>query len=124
LQAIQLAPKIYNISANNSFHLRLGKEEEVRVRITMSVQSMTSITTQKKTFIHQENQENGLAEETTYEECYLYFMQNFMNMVIQPINQLEAEYKTITEIYDVMLTVKNGFKDHIKDKFYGFSSVV
>jgi hypothetical protein len=52
------------------------------------------------------NQEDELAEETTYEECYLYFMQNFMNMVIQPlvqpIKQLEAEYTTATEIYDVI----------------------
>jgi hypothetical protein len=32
-------------------------------------------------------------------------------MVIQPIKQLEAEYMTVTKIYDVMLFVK--------DKFYG-----
>jgi hypothetical protein len=69
-------------------------------------------------FIH--NKEDGLAEETTYEECYLYFMQNLMNMVIQSIKQLEAEYTTLTEIYDIMLSVKKGLKDHIKDKFYGF----
>jgi hypothetical protein len=47
-------------------------------------------------------------------------MQNFMNMVIQPIKQLEAEYTTVTEIYDFMLSVKKGRKDRIKDKFYGF----
>jgi hypothetical protein len=29
-------------------------------------------------------------------------------MVIQPNKQLEAEYTTITEIYDVMLSVKKG----------------
>jgi hypothetical protein len=55
------------------------------------------------TLIH--NQEDELAEETTYEECYLYFMQNLMNMVIQPIKQFEAEYTTVTEIYNVMLSV-------------------
>jgi hypothetical protein len=70
------------------------------------------------TFI--QNQEDGLADETTYEECYLYFMQNFMNMVIQPIKQLEAEYTTVTEIYDIMLSVEKGLKDRIRDKFYGF----
>jgi hypothetical protein len=69
------------------------------------------------TFIH--NQEDGLFEETTY-ECYFYFMQNFMNMVIQPIKQLKAEYTTVTEFYDVMVSVKKGLKDRIKDKFYGF----
>jgi hypothetical protein len=47
-------------------------------------------------------------------------MQNFMNMVIQPIKQLEAEYTTVTEIYDVMLSVKKDPKHRIKDKFYGF----
>jgi hypothetical protein len=47
-------------------------------------------------------------------------MQNFMNMVIQPIKQLEADYTTIIEIYDVMFSVKRGLTDHIKDKFYGF----
>jgi hypothetical protein len=43
-----------------------------------------------------------------------------MNMVIQSIKQLEAEYTTFTGIYDVMLSVKKGLKDRIKDKFYGF----
>jgi hypothetical protein len=57
----------------------------------------------------------------TYKECYLYFLQNSMNMGIQPIKQLEAEYTTFTEFYDVMLSVKKGLKDLIKDKFYCFS---
>jgi hypothetical protein len=41
-------------------------------------------------------------------------------MVIQPIKQLEAEYTTVTEIYDNMLSVKKGLEGRIKDKFYGF----
>jgi hypothetical protein len=45
----------------------------------------------------------------------LYFMQNFMNMAIQPIRQLEAKYTTVTD--DVMLSVKKGLKDRIKDIF-------
>jgi hypothetical protein len=43
-----------------------------------------------------------------------------MNMGIQPIKQLEAEYTTFTEIYDVLFSVKKGLKDRIKDKFHGF----
>jgi hypothetical protein len=42
-----------------------------------------------------------------------------MNMVIQPIKQLEAEYTTVTETYDVILSVKKGLKDCKKDKFNG-----
>jgi hypothetical protein len=30
------------------------------------------------------------------------------------------KYTTVTETYDVMLSVKKGLKDRIKDKFYGF----
>jgi hypothetical protein len=47
-------------------------------------------------------------------------MQNFMTMVIHPIKQLEAEYTTVTKIYDVMLSVKKCLRDRIKDKFYSF----
>jgi hypothetical protein len=41
-------------------------------------------------------------------------------MVIQSIEQLEAEYTTVTKSYVVMLSVKKSLKDRRKDKFYGF----
>lgn len=68
------------------------------------------------------DQENEVADDNnlTLNECYLYFVHNFMNVFQESIKLLENDRIQSTEVYSIMLRLRESIQTKVADEFFRF----
>jgi hypothetical protein len=59
------------------------------------------------------------SESLTLAECFIHFVQQFMNIFLPSLNILQNDKTQCTQIYTEMTIVRNKLKSRIDNKFYG-----
>jgi len=58
------------------------------------------------------------SESLTLAECFIYFVQQFMNIFLPSLNILQNDKTQCTQIYTEMTIVRNKLKSRIENKYY------
>lgn len=61
----------------------------------------------------------SLSAKITLQECYLYFIHHYMNMLTEAILLLEKNTVTATELHPIMKNIKDKVESRLHDEFYG-----
>jgi hypothetical protein len=71
-------------------------------------------------FIKDQSSEISSEDDLTFPECYIYFVQSYMNMFAESIRILESNSIQATDLYNIMDNLRSKINTRIADEFFGY----
>jgi hypothetical protein len=72
-------------------------------------------------FIKDQESEISPFDELTLAECYIHFVRNYMSIFNEALKQLESNSIEATDLFEIMLNLKNKIITRIEDEFFGIN---